>query len=107
MTVESFMEDRSCPLCGERAWDFGGAQTVFLLDAEEARRLGARGARLGSYGPVLSPHGGSTGEDAAIQRRIEAALKPLRDAAVRNRLVKLACTNSGHTELLDADKVGA
>ena len=108
MSIESSMKDRPCPLCGGRAWDFEGAQTVFLIEAQEARKLGTRGARRRSPGgPVLSPYGGGTSEDSPILRRIEEALRPVRDAADRNRLVKLSCSNCGHTELLDADKVGA
>ena len=105
-TVRERLGDRACPLCGERAWDFEGLRVVFLVDASDGSRL-ADYRRFAAAGPVLS--WGRTNESDAekAQRWTGDQLKPVRTAASRNRLVQLTCNNCGHTELLDAEKVGA
>lgn len=95
--------DRPCPLCGERAWDFEGARLVFLVGTWEGSRLADyRRLALGGTGARRT---GSESERAL--RKVSDQLKPVRDAASRNKLIQLACNNCGHTELLDPSKGGS
>ena len=104
-TVSERQGDRACPLCAERAWDFEGTRLVFLVDASDGSRL-ADFRRFAAAGPVLSWGRTSESDAEKAQRWTGDQLKPLRTAASRNRLVQLTCNNCGHTELLNADKVG-
>jgi hypothetical protein len=97
---------RACPLCGEWAWDFEGARAVFLVDARDGERL-ADYNRLRLGGPSLTGLRRGGGDAESALRQVSDQLKPVRDAASRNRLVQIACDNCGHTELVDASKLGA
>lgn len=81
---------RDCPLCNERDWDFQGAEIVLVMNVKgqenARRRLNFVGARDSSEGAVTK---------RALE---EAAKKPL---------IRIPCDNCGHTELLDARKLGA
>lgn len=86
--IRGLFEDRGCPLCGERAWDFEGSRVVVLVDEgalERARRQ-------------LKGMGGGSSE-SEVQKRV------FKEASENNRLFKLTCNNCGHTELLDANKI--
>jgi hypothetical protein len=104
--ARAVLRDKACPLCGERAWDFEGARVVFLVDARDGERL-ADYNRLRLGGPSLTGLRRGGGDAESALRQVSDQLKPVRDAASRNRLVQIACNNCGHTELLDASKAGA
>lgn len=86
--LRDHLAQRACPLCGERKWDFENAETVVLVkqDSGSAALRGARGTGSGDVGKAL--------EDAFSSPR-------------NVRLRKLTCDNCGHTELLDARKLGS
>jgi predicted nucleic-acid-binding Zn-ribbon protein len=98
-TLRNTLGDRGCPLCGEQAWDFEGRRVVFLVEREHARLDKIRGR--------LEFTGSRTYRENPEQALIQEVFKVFQQAWRNNRLVQLSCSNCGHTELLDARKVGA
>jgi predicted nucleic-acid-binding Zn-ribbon protein len=92
------LADRGCPLCGEQAWDFEGNSVMFLVEPNSVGRDKMEGR--------LALTGSRTYRENPEQALIQQVLKAFRDAARSNRVVQLTCKNCGHTELLDARKVG-
>ena len=104
--VREQLGDRECPLCGQQAWDFGGARVVFLIGASDGSSLGDY-RRPSDVGPIQSPGRTSRSDEEKALRWVSDQLRPVRDAASENRLIQLSCNNCGHTELLDAGKLGS
>jgi len=63
------------------------------------------GSRIANYSRAGGPHFGGKDIGDKLLRRLSDALKPVREAASKNRLVQVTCRNCGHTELLDASRL--
>lgn len=91
--IRKRLDNRECPLCGHRTWDFEGAQVVFVMGvdypAATERQLRMTGVRLSSSGGPAS----------------ETSMRVLKEAGRDNRLVQISCDTCGHAELLDARKL--
>ncbi len=83
--VRGLFENRACPLCEKRAWDFENASSVVLVKKDSGKAA------------VRSSGGTGRGD-------LSKALENAFESPSNVHLLKLTCNNCGHTELLDAGK---
>ena len=87
--VHERLDGSGCPLCGQDVWDFDEMHVVVLVDPEMPATLRQRSQLHGAREPEMG-----------------LAVRIFEEAARDSRLIKIACNNCGHTELLDTGKLG-